>query len=399
MLAVGRGRLKLQATALIAAALGASSVLGQPGSPDGGARPAHDGGAGANREDKRVDLLGQVVDAKGRPVSELVVFAVEKGTVRIVGATRPDPDGLFQMRLSSRVHDFGVLSSRWLIGGFQAESPRSIKVTVYPAFPDTDPVQVVKQAKSWAKVAALAESGGMVAAPGAPSGMWIAPLTGTVTDETGVPLQGVRLLAMQDSTSRLVAATQTDRQGRFTLVTLAGMTRIYVYAPGLALKEGKVKGRNRVDLVLSIDVEIASLTLRTGRTLSFKMSDSIYPEMLPPAKVAAVMSFDYGIALADGCFCPGDLIHQPPPDPAELKNACAWSRRQSNCASPQKCPATVWARSCMLPNHWWLRLIQTNPPNPGLLRDENDIPRMWWYDAIRAMQEDDARVAAKGKGK
>jgi hypothetical protein len=346
-----------------------------------------------------VAVLGEVVDAKGRPVSELVVFAVERGSSRIVAAARPDPDGLFKMKVSSRLHDFGILSSRWQLGGFQPTSPTTIKVVAYPAFPDTDPVEVVKRAKAWAKVAAPPlETAGASASVGF-SGS-IGQVTGVVTDETGAPLQGVRLLAMQASSERLISVAQTDRQGKYTLVTLAGANRVYAYAPGLTLKEARVKTAGHLDVVLTIDTQIESLTLRTGRMISFKMSDSIYPEMLPPSKVATALSYDYGISLADGCFCPGDLLNQPPPTPAEQENACLWSGRQSRCASAKKCPATVWARSCMLPHNWWLRLIQMSPPNPTRLGQgeiSDPKPRMWWYDAIKAMQEEDARARAKGQ--
>jgi hypothetical protein len=189
---------------------------------------------------------------------------------------------------------------------------------------------------------------------------------------------------------------QTDRQGRYTLVTLAGPNRLYVYAPGLKLKNARAIGPGRVDIALAIDAEASVIILRTGRRLSFRMSDSIYPEMLPPAKVAAVLSFDYGIALSEGCFCPGDLLNQAGPTIAESRNACAWSRKQSSCADPGKCPATTWARQCMVPSSWWLRMIQNEPPNPSTSR-YNDTPTMWWYDMVRGMQEDDARVAARAR--
>jgi hypothetical protein len=370
--------------------------------PDGSAHQSPDSAQATDSAEVRhrgepgVDLRGEVVDGRGRPASEMLVFAVERGSPRIVAAARPDPDGLFVMKLAARVHDFGLLSSHWLISGYQATSPTSIKLVVYEAFPETTAKEVVKRAKSWTRVAALPEetTEGSAAPSRGWSGSAIARVTGTVTDETGVPLQGVRLLGMQDRTERLVSVTQTDHRGRYTLVTVAGPNRLYVHAPGLRLKEGRVKSPGRLDLTLEVDTEIDSLTLWTGRRLAFRMSDSIYPEMLPPPRVAAALSFDYGIALANGCFCPGDLLNQPPPTVAEERNACLWSRKQSSCASATKCPATVWARQCRVPQHWWLRLIQTPPPNPNRLW-QGSIPMMWWYDTIRAMQEDDAAVRAK----
>jgi hypothetical protein len=344
---------------------------------------------GAAADDPTTDLRGQVVDAQGRPVTELVVFAVEHGSSRIMAAARPDADGLFVMKLAPRVHDFGVMSSRWLMGGYERKGPSSIKLVAQPAFPDIDPQDVVRRAKAWAKVAAPSADGGAFS---------IGEVSGGVTDETGAPLQGVRLVSLHERSGRLVAVTQTDRQGHFTLVTLAGPTRVYVYAPGLTLKEGRVPGIGHVDLTLAIDTEVETITLRTGRRLAFKIGSSVYPEALPPRQVAAVLSFDYGIALDEGCFCPGDLVNQPAPMGAEADDACGWSRRQGQCHDPRRCPSTTWARACMVPPFWWLRLIQLAPPNPSRLRTAANVPRMWWYDAIRAMQEDDAKVAAGGKG-
>jgi len=207
----------------------------------------------------------------------------------------------------------------------------------------------------------------------------------------------VRLLTMLESSERLVSVTQTDREGRYRVTTVAGANRLYVYAPGLKLKEGHGKGPGRVDLVLTVDTEVETITLRTGRRLAFRFSDSLYPEMLPPSKVAVVLSYDYGIELSEGCFCPGDLINQPPPSIEESRDACAWSRRQASCANPVKCPATTWARACMVPQYWWLRFIQMPPPNPSRMRVAADVPTMWWYDDVRAMQEHDAGISARTK--
>jgi hypothetical protein len=367
---VGR---QLAALALLAAAGGAARAT-----PD----------AAATAGETTVDLRGQIADDRGRPVSEVLVFAVERGSTRIVAATRPDPDGLFVMKLAPRVHDFGIMSSRWLMGGFDRSGPSTIKLVAYAAFPDADAHDIVRRARSWAKVAAPSRGDG--------AGIAIAEVTGVVRDETGVPLQGVRLISMDDRNERLVAVSQTDRQGRYTLMTLAGPARIYIYAPGLALKEGKHVAIGQVDLTLTVDTEVETITLRTGRRLAFNVKGSIYPEMLPPRQVAAVLSLDYGIALAEGCFCPGDLVNSPPPTVKESLDACGWSQRQASCHDPKRCPASTWARACMLPQYWWLRLIQMVPPNPTRLRSAEDTPTLWWYDAIKAMQEDDARVAAKG---
>lgn len=363
---------------------------------DGGAATADAGlPSDAGAPEPMVELRGHVVDERGQPVSELVVFSVERGSPLVVAAVRPNPDGLFLMKLSLRVHDFGILSSRWLIDTFERRSPLDIKILVHAAFPDVSPADVVRTAQSWARVTAVPNAAGDGAHAG--KGMAIASVTGAVTDETGAPIGGIRLLAVQPGSERMVAVTESDRQGRYTLVALAGPLRVYVHAPGLKLQEGKVAAPGQLDLTLAVDTDLDRLTLRTGRTIAFRMDESIYPEMLPPPKIAAALSFDYGISLANGCFCPGDLLHQPAPTVAESLNACAWSRRQASCAAPHKCPATVWARACMLPRNWWLRLIQQVPGNPSRL-EHDGTPTMWWYEAIRAMQAYDAARAAKTSG-
>jgi hypothetical protein len=360
--------------------------------PDAEVLPPAAGAEAATGEARTVDYNGLLTSGRGRPVSQALVFAIRRGSPRIVAAVRPDVDGLFQMKLPPGAHDFGIISSRWLLGGLQSKGRTTLTLTVNPAFPETEPAEVVRAAKAWVRMGAL--PGDAAARAQSWSGSAIAQVTGVVVDETGVPLEGVRLLTTQEDGERLLSVTQTDRRGRYTLVTLAGPTRVYAHAPGLTLKQGRVKGYNQLDITLAIDAEVETIVFRSGRRLSFRMEDSVYPEMLPPPPVAAAISFDYGILLSEGCFCPGDLLHQPPPTHEERRNACLWSRRQNAC-SDASCPSSTWARSCMIPKHWWLRMIQTSPPNPNQLRDAvTDQPTMWWYDAIKAMQEEDARVAA-----
>jgi hypothetical protein len=344
-------------------------------------------------DSETVELHGQVVDAKSRPISTLMVFAVERGSSRIAAAVRPGPDGRFAMKFPPTVHDFGVMASRWMIASYERTTPTAIKLVVYPAFPDTDPAVVVSGAKSWATVYVPP----LTSAIGAGSGPAIGRLTGVVTDETGAPLQGVRLLTMRESTEGLVAVTQTDRDGHYRVVTLAGANRLYVYAVGLTLKEGHGKVPGHADMILTVDTEVETVTLRTGRQIAFRIEDSLYPEMLPPSKVANVLLFDYGISLAQGCFCPGDLLNQPPPTLQESLDACAWASKQSRCAGRAQCPASMWARACMVPRYWWLRLIQLDPPNPNRRRSAGS-PTMWWYEDVRAMQEHDARIGGKTIG-
>ena len=345
-------------------------------------------------------VTGTVVLSDGKPVADVAVFAVAKGSAQIRRLVRSAADGSFAMTLPSVVHDFGVMSARWQLVKFVPVSGGQIKLTVVPAFPDVDPAAIVRTAgrSVMANVTPLSTDVGTAApgeAPGAPGGASVGLLTGTVQDETGVGLGGVRILAVDGTQMALVSVAQTDAAGKYRLLTLARPTRLIVYAPGLVLDRVRRPGAGRVDFVLAIDAVVENITLRSGRVLSFRIEDSMMPEAYPPKAVAGALQQDYGIDF-DTCFCPGDLLDTEEPSAEQYRNACLWSAGRT-CSKPSSCPVTVWARQCKMPRYWWLRMLQMNPPNPT--RRENIVGdnTMWWYDAIRAMQAEDVRVAAQGR--
>ena len=106
----------------------------------------------------------------------------------------------------------------------------------------------------------------------------------------------MRILANDERRGVLRAVTQSDRNGRYTLVTVAGPNRLIVYAPGLLL--GKVRRQDKAgvfDLILKADPTPQELRLRTGRVLSFRLEDSLMPEAMPPRQARSAISVDYGI--------------------------------------------------------------------------------------------------------
>ena len=360
---------------------------------DGGVR---DAAAPRDSGPPGVQLAGKVVDSAGKPVPGVVVFAVDRSSPQIRAMARSGAGGIFRMGLEPVVHDFGIMSAAFLLAGYQRVGPSNVLLTIAPAFPETSPLKALERSKQsfLGHVFPYARDPAARAPVPAPAGgaLSIGMVTGTITDELGAALGGVRLLAIDERKNALIAVTQTDPRGRYTLVTLAGPNRFVVYAPGLLMRGVRRSGKPGVfDFIMKVDPNPEELTLRTGRKLSFRLEDSIFPEAVPPAKAKAVISADYGIDLTN-CFCPGDLLHAPAPTPEQWKDACKWSAGEP-CSIPSKCPMTVWARQCQLPRFWWLRMLQEHPPNPTRRESGPDVKTMWWYDSIKAMQEADAKAA------
>jgi hypothetical protein len=304
---------------------------------------------------------------------------------------RTGTNGAFTVNLPVGVHDFGILSPDWHLSAFAVDPSGHVRMTVVPAFPDVDPLQIVRNMTRsvLTMVKPLVASAGEVQTSWASS---VGKVVGTVFDETGVAIAGVRILAVDERKQALVSVAASDAQGRYELVTYAGPNRLFVYAPGLLLNRSRRPAPGTIDFILTVDARVEGITIRSGRVLSFRMEDSMMPEVYPPAVVATTLQQDYGIDFKN-CFCPGDLVNTPPPTPEQRLDACKWSAGHS-CSRPSRCPLTVWARQCKVPRYWWLRLLQLEPPNPTLRESQDDVKTMWWYDTIRAMQESDARAPA-----
>jgi hypothetical protein len=381
-----------------------TSLLAQSVAPDADASPGSDGGAPATAAIRHALLEGVVEDERGRPVANVPVFALPAGTSVVTFRATSARDGSFRMSLPAGVrHDLGVMSSRWLLVDFDpgAKTPGAdrlargerVRLTVRPSFPEGDVLEIARAVKSW--VPLLVEGGLEVArpGPGAPvvtRGEALGIVEGTVRDQVGSPLAGVRILSMNMRTKQLVASTESDGRGRYRLVTRAGHNRLTVHAPGLRLHEALRTG-GRLDFVLAIETQFEDVVVRSGRRLSFRIDDSVAPDAIPPQAVMATLLSDYRIDVnwyEDGgrCFCPGDLENLPPPTAEESRRGCRDSRR-GGCIDPANCPVSVWQRQCKLPRYWWLRLLQIAPPPAG------SPDRLWWEPYILDMQREDARAA------
>ena len=366
--------------------------------PQAAPAPVPAGDAGAEPP-PTVELRGVVQTPAGKPAPGVVVFAIDRESPELRGLGRSAEGGRFRMALGPRVHDFGIMSPDKLLVGFERTGPNAVRLTVTPAFPETNPLtalnKVDRSIVAYVFPYERRPSGSAPTIPSSPGPASIGLVSGKVTDERGAALGGVRLVAIDDRRNRLVAVTQSNARGEYTLATLAGPTRLMPYSPGLLLHSVRRGGPSVFNFVLSVDPNPEELTLRSGRKLSFRLTDSLFPEVMPPAKARAVINLDYGIDM-DSCFCPGDLINSPAPSTAQYRDACLWSSNEP-CSRPSRCPLTIWARQCKLPRYWWLRMLQQSPPNPTLLESPQNTKTMWWYDSIRAMQEADAKADAARK--
>ncbi|MCC3154414.1 TonB-dependent receptor [Hymenobacter sp. BT770] len=85
-----------------------------------------------------------------------------------------------------------------------------------------------------------------------------APVTGRITDESGAGIPGVTVLVKGTST-----ATQTDADGRYSIVAPAGATLVFSFV-GYASQEVAVGGRTSIDAKLAVDAQGLSEVVVVG---------------------------------------------------------------------------------------------------------------------------------------
>ena len=148
------------------------------------------------------------------------------------------------------------------------------------------------------------------------------------------------MIAIDPRSRKPVTATATDKDGNYSLITLVGVVQVRPVATGLRLVDVKRTRAGRLDFVLGINAEAQTLIVREKtkqHVLRFRMTDSIWPEFVPPSKVRAWMRFSWGI------------------DPM-----------QAMCG---QLPYSVCKRRSQLPDYWWLRVVEGTPPNPATTVD------------------------------
>lgn len=333
--------------------------------------------------DELVEVSGSVLDNAGHAVPRVGVYAVDPRGSHVDAYTRSDQDGLFRLRVPRRTHDFAVMSPGWMLARFQRVDDRHVRITVRAAFPQ-EPAEIAKQAKGWLPV--LAQPRG--SAPNAHGVVTYGPsvglIEGHVADETGMRLPGVRILSVAGEGNGLFNVTETDAQGRFSLVTAAGHNRLVVWSPGLKLGKARHAPDGRLEITMAIDAGTETIRTYQGHVLTFSMEDSIWPEILPPPPVRGFLRLNYGIDIDDN-FCPGDLVH----------TGVGWHGGLAtfgvSCRNARTCPASAWQHQCKVPKYWWLRVLESEPPNPARMR------RRWWEGIMRDLQAAEAAAEAAPK--
>ena len=258
-------------------------------------------------------VRARVVDQAGRPLPQVVVFAADAG--RVLGMAQSDQAGTVELPRPHPRYNFGVMSPSLRLHGVTPRGPgRFDLITVaLPAAPTgegSDP-----------QVLTITARGASV-------------FHGRVLDEAGRGLQGVRVEAAR-ATGPIASTVLSTTGGDFALVVPGGTFALRASAPGLVPLRGAREGE-RLVVVMTVATSIQTVTVTTGRTLSFRTSDSVDPEYAPPAPVRAWLQFAYGICPSAG------------PLRAHEKRA--------------------------LKKYWYLDVLRLEPPNPATISTLTCVP-------------------------
>jgi hypothetical protein len=304
------------------------------------------------------EILGRVLDGLGRPLASVTVYAVAEGQVRSAGVT--NSDGEFRMEVTDgQPLTFGALSSEGALRILGvAEGPT--RVVILTVGPDVETRTVAREAESamgGAPVQAVASK----ASPDAPVLASVGVLQGAVFDQTGAPLPGVRVTAIDQRGGIAVAVTITGADGRFALFVPTGAYVVVASSPGLEVATKHVDAAGKVRFVLAVKTAPETIVVSGRSVLSFKMSDSIWPEYVPPPEAAAWLRFAYGI---EGEFYRCDTVVARPPNPNLLSTRYIrpeQTRDDPSLNSWNDCPLSVWVQKKGLAPFWWLSLLQISP--------------------------------------
>jgi hypothetical protein len=292
-------------------------------------------------------IEGRVEAADGRGVPGIWVLALPAEGGAVSAAGQSDGQGRFRLVVPGRRHHLGVASPGWQVARIERTPAGLTRLQLRPVFASRAELQ-----------AALARSAGGAPwqAIGLPPTGEFALVRGRVLDPVGAPLPGVRVIVV-DARGRPTAATFTNQAGEYTLLAPAGDVRVHVVAGGFKVRQtsGTAHG---LDFVLEIDAAMETISVSTGHVLRFRASDSSWPEYVPPPAVAAWLRFAHGINLDGGCPTPPAIANQP-------RGAAVSPTAVGGTGRPPSCPVSVAVRGKQ--KWWWLRLLESPPPNPASL--------------------------------
>jgi hypothetical protein len=255
---------------------------------------------------QRRTVTATVVNAAGKPVPAVMVFAANSTTDAVAAVATSDAEGKVEMVVPQGRHNFGILSPRFGLMQLAPRGPGRLELVVAAL-----PPNLIENT-----------AGEPAARIDAPAGF---VLRGRAVDESGGGLAGVRLEAARES-GAIIATVFSSADGTFALGLPGGRFQLRASAPGLNAVRSAHQG-GRLVVVMAIAAEAQALTITDGRMFSVRPGDSIDPEYTPPAPVRALLRFAYGICAS---------------------------------ATPMR------ARDKLaLKKYWYLDVLRRNPPNPA----------------------------------
>jgi hypothetical protein len=270
--------------------------------------------AGARVPDPpRPTVSGILRDQAGRPLPGVMVVSADNRTDQVVGLARSDEAGAFTLPVPYPRFNFGLLSPTHRLFGVHPRGGRRFDL-IAASWPPAGPSDGVDRHVPRIELPR------------------VSIVRGRVRDETGAALAGVRIDAVRPLGTPVTTAFSRE-DGQFAIIVPGGALAFRASAPGL-LPVRSVWRAGRLELEMSVAAQTDTVTITTGRTLTFRPADSIDPEYTPPAPVRAFLLFTYGI-------CPSstpllaherrglkrywylDVLRQTPPNPATISTiAC-----------------------------------------------------------------------------
>jgi hypothetical protein len=305
-------------------------------------------------------LQGTVQFQDGTPLAGAIVFALEVSTRQLLATGQSDRQGMVSLAVEKgRSVLVGVTMRSFEIASFHRLSNDRFRLVVHG--PQSD--YLSGKAFAAALVADAELETVALAPPSAGLQIPVGVLHGSVHDDTGAPLPGVRVGAFAEESSQPLGTIKTDRQGRYAFVLPVGQYRVVPLAPGMRPSRFRRIRPGQVEITMSVDASPEQIRIQVGADmLSFRLSDSPWPEYFPPAKVQAYLRSRY-------CLDVNRMMNSVTMQPVNVGPPPVPLRRDGDQETfgprPIPMPLSVSVRRLKLPKYWWLKKLYTAPPNPA----------------------------------